>query len=350
MFPRRADHARAALRLALDLHAACADVMLSDDAADGTPPTAVRIRVGLHSGPVSSGVVGHVRARFCLFGGAPRLRPAGCLAASHLSNWYALCFCFCFCFVQTPSMSRLGWSPRARPAACSCPPPPPPRCACPQPRCRRLWSWTSRAKACWRCTGLRLGAPKLRRCLPLWTRRGRQGRAIASALAGAAWGGRATASALAGAAWRRPQNSGLPTPLQRRQQQQQQQQQGLNTFHYDKHPVVKRATRVRPCAARWQVQRSHHDLTTTAAPPAHPVRGVRPQQRHGVAPRGSGRAAAECAGGSAPQGRSCAALHHGCTAPALTARALHAALPRRSRPRASARPPRRRRAATACRA
>ena len=63
MLPARADHARAALRVGLDMHAAAASV----DTGDGR---GVQVRVGMHSGAVTSGVIGHVRARFCLFGGA----------------------------------------------------------------------------------------------------------------------------------------------------------------------------------------------------------------------------------------------------------------------------------------
>jgi class 3 adenylate cyclase len=77
MLPVRADHAAAALRFALDLHAAAAATELypersggSDDGdsdSDGIPEC-VSIRVGLHSGPVTSGIIGNLRARFCLFG------------------------------------------------------------------------------------------------------------------------------------------------------------------------------------------------------------------------------------------------------------------------------------------
>ena len=65
MLPARADHARAALRLGLDMHAAAASVDLGDGHC-------VQVRVGMHSGEVTSGVIGHVRSRFCLFGGASR--------------------------------------------------------------------------------------------------------------------------------------------------------------------------------------------------------------------------------------------------------------------------------------
>ena len=69
MLPARPDHARAALRLALDLHTAASGV----DAGNGS---SVKVRVGLHSGPVTSGVIGHLRARFCLFGAAAAVRSA----------------------------------------------------------------------------------------------------------------------------------------------------------------------------------------------------------------------------------------------------------------------------------
>jgi hypothetical protein len=62
MLPPRPDHARAALRFALDLHAAAAAVQATPGGAR------VRIRVGVHLGPVTAGLVGHVRCRPGLFG------------------------------------------------------------------------------------------------------------------------------------------------------------------------------------------------------------------------------------------------------------------------------------------
>lgn len=69
MHPPRRDHAQAALRFALDLHAAAAGVAPAGEAG-------FSIRVGVHSGPLSSGVVGHLRQRWCIFGGkqAPCIR------------------------------------------------------------------------------------------------------------------------------------------------------------------------------------------------------------------------------------------------------------------------------------
>jgi class 3 adenylate cyclase len=61
MLPARADHGRAALRLALDMLAAAANVVLEDGRH-------LHVRVGLHSGPITTGVIGHLRARFCVFG------------------------------------------------------------------------------------------------------------------------------------------------------------------------------------------------------------------------------------------------------------------------------------------
>lgn len=59
--PERPDHAQAALMLALDFHSAASTVL----GATGAP---LRLRVGLHTGPVRGGVIGNVRARFALFG------------------------------------------------------------------------------------------------------------------------------------------------------------------------------------------------------------------------------------------------------------------------------------------
>jgi hypothetical protein len=58
--PARPDHGRAALRFALDLHAAAAAV--------GGPLARAQLRVGLHTGAVAAGVAGHVRPRFGVFG------------------------------------------------------------------------------------------------------------------------------------------------------------------------------------------------------------------------------------------------------------------------------------------
>jgi hypothetical protein len=58
--PARPDHGRAALRFALDLHAAAAAV--------GGPLGRAQLRVGLHTGAVAAGVAGHVRPRFGIFG------------------------------------------------------------------------------------------------------------------------------------------------------------------------------------------------------------------------------------------------------------------------------------------
>ena len=57
LLSQRRQHAAAALAFGLRAHGAARACGL-------------RVRVGVHSGPVTSGLVGRVRARFCLFGGA----------------------------------------------------------------------------------------------------------------------------------------------------------------------------------------------------------------------------------------------------------------------------------------
>jgi class 3 adenylate cyclase len=55
LIPRIEAHASAALLFALRAHGAAAACGL-------------RVRAGIHSGPVTSGLIGRLRARFCLFG------------------------------------------------------------------------------------------------------------------------------------------------------------------------------------------------------------------------------------------------------------------------------------------
>ena len=63
LLSQRRQHAAAALAFGLRAHGAARACGL-------------RVRVGVHSGPVTSGLVGRVRARFCLFGGACRCAQA----------------------------------------------------------------------------------------------------------------------------------------------------------------------------------------------------------------------------------------------------------------------------------
>lgn len=129
MLPPRADHARVALRFALDLHAAAAATLLPDAAlaaGGGALLPHVQIRVGLHTGPVSSGVIGHLRARFCVFGDAVNVAsrsafPA-CRACAHACS-------------RAPASRRLQWRARGARTACSCPR-------------RRTMPWLSRSLRC----------------------------------------------------------------------------------------------------------------------------------------------------------------------------------------------------------
>ena len=77
MLPKRADHAAAALRFALDMHAAAAATEIRPGELDEAGNCeCLAIRVGLHTGPCTSGVCGNLRARFCLFGDTVRAHAA----------------------------------------------------------------------------------------------------------------------------------------------------------------------------------------------------------------------------------------------------------------------------------
>ena len=80
MLPKRPDHAAAALRFALDMHEAAAATELRPGAAEDEEGADeyLAIRVGLHTGPCTSGIIGNLRARFCLFGAAGSVCSAAC--------------------------------------------------------------------------------------------------------------------------------------------------------------------------------------------------------------------------------------------------------------------------------
>jgi class 3 adenylate cyclase len=75
--PRARQHAAAALLFALRAH-------------DAARACGLRVRVGVHAGPVTSGLIGRLRARFCLFGDtvntASRLEASGASGCVHASR------------------------------------------------------------------------------------------------------------------------------------------------------------------------------------------------------------------------------------------------------------------------
>ena len=77
LLPKREDHAQGALQFALRTHQAARDCKLL-------------VRAGMHAGSVTSGLIGRLRARFCIFGDAvnvaSRMESTGVPGAVHLSR------------------------------------------------------------------------------------------------------------------------------------------------------------------------------------------------------------------------------------------------------------------------